>query len=139
MDLQMKLANDRFAEAYRSPEARSLPEWAVWRDEAWGTTFEPVVFVYNKRLLTGSDIPQTHGDLLHLLESRSEKFSGNITTYDTAALSGRTCDAATTRPAVMWRVRARKTGSSSSWPFAATLARIFRYWTAASSRNAASS
>ena len=82
MDLQMKLANDRFAEAYRSPEARSLPEWAVWRDEAWGTTFEPVVFVYNKRLLTGSDIPQTHGDLLHLLESRPEKFSGNITTYD---------------------------------------------------------
>ena len=82
MDLQIKLANDRYAEAYRSPEARNLPEWAVWRDEAYGTTFEPAVFVYNKRLLAQNEIPQTHSDLLHLLETRPDKFSGNITTYD---------------------------------------------------------
>ena len=82
MDLQMKLANDHYAEAYRSPESRGLPEWAVWRDEAYGTTFEPVVFVYNKRLLAANEIPQTHGDLLRLLEARSDKFSGNVTTYD---------------------------------------------------------
>jgi iron(III) transport system substrate-binding protein len=82
MDLQMKLANDRFAEAYRSPEAKSLPEWAVWRDEAWGTTFEPVVFVYNKRLVAPNEVPQTHGELLHLLQTRADKFAGNITTYD---------------------------------------------------------
>jgi iron(III) transport system substrate-binding protein len=82
MDLQIKLANDRYAEAYRSPEARNLPEWAVWRDEAYGTTFEPAVFVYNKRLLAPNEIPQTHSDLLHLLETRPDKFAGNITTYD---------------------------------------------------------
>lgn len=82
MDLQIKLANDRFAEAYHSPEARNLPTWAVWRDEAYGTTFEPVVFVYNKRLLAHNEIPQTHSDLLHLLETRPDKFAGNITTYD---------------------------------------------------------
>ena len=82
MDLQIKLANDRYAEAYRSPEARSLPEWAVWRDEAYGTTFEPVVFVYNKRLLAENEIPRTHSELQHLLETRADKFSGNVTTYD---------------------------------------------------------
>ncbi len=82
MDLQIKLANDRYADVYRSPEARNLPEWAVWRDEAYGTTFEPVVFVYNKRLLAPNEIPQTHSDLLHLLETRPDKFKGNITTYD---------------------------------------------------------
>jgi iron(III) transport system substrate-binding protein len=82
MDLQIKLANDRYAEPYRSPEAHNLPAWAVWRDEAYGTTFEPVVFVYNKRLLAANEVPQTHSDLLHLLETRADKFSGNITTYD---------------------------------------------------------
>jgi iron(III) transport system substrate-binding protein len=82
MDLQMKLANDRYAEAYRSPEARNLPQWSIWRDEAYGTTFEPVVFVYNKRLLAPDEIPQTHSDLQRLLETRPDKFSGNITTYD---------------------------------------------------------
>lgn len=39
MDLQMKLANDDYATRYKSPEAGSLPDWAVWRDTAYGTTF----------------------------------------------------------------------------------------------------
>ena len=51
MDLQMKLANDNFAARYKSPEATSLPEWAIWRDEAFGTTFEPAVFVYSTRFV----------------------------------------------------------------------------------------
>jgi len=82
MDLQIKLANDRYAEAYKSPEARFLPQWAVWRDEAYGTTFEPAVFVYNKRLLAPQEIPQTHSELLQLLTTRADRFSGNVTTYD---------------------------------------------------------
>ena len=49
MDLQMKLVNDNFVLRYRSPETASLPDWAVWRDAAYGTTFEPAVFVYSKR------------------------------------------------------------------------------------------
>jgi iron(III) transport system substrate-binding protein len=82
MDLQIKLANDRYAEAYKSPEARFLPEWAIWRDEAFGTTFEPAVFVYNKKLLSADEVPRTHSDLLRLLTTKREKFAGNITTYD---------------------------------------------------------
>jgi iron(III) transport system substrate-binding protein len=82
MDLQVKLANDNFAERYRSPETTSLPEWAVWRDAAYGTTFEPAVFVYNTRVVTGSDIPQTHADFVRLLTTQRDKYAGNVTTYD---------------------------------------------------------
>ena len=82
MDLQMKLANDDFALRYKSPEVASLPDWAVWRDTAFGTTFEPAVFVYNKRFVTGSDIPQTHAEFAQLLNTQREKYAGNVTTYD---------------------------------------------------------
>jgi ABC-type Fe3+ transport system substrate-binding protein len=35
----------------------------VWKNEAFGTTYEPLAFVYNKRLLSGDEIPQSHADL----------------------------------------------------------------------------
>ena len=82
MDLQMKLANDDYAQRYRSPEAAHLPEWAVWRDSAYGTTFEPVVFVYNKRFVTGADIPQTHAAFARLITTQHDKYAGNVATYD---------------------------------------------------------
>ncbi|HTT13270.1 MAG TPA: ABC transporter substrate-binding protein [Burkholderiaceae bacterium] len=82
MDLQFKLVNDGFAQVYRSPEASALPEWANWKNEAYGTTFEPVVFVYNERQLRGDDIPQTHADFVRLLKNKSERFKAKVTTYD---------------------------------------------------------
>ena len=47
MDLQIKLANDNYAADHRTPEIPFLPTWTVWRAEAFGTIFEPAVFVYN--------------------------------------------------------------------------------------------
>lgn len=82
MDLQVKLANDGFAARYASPESASLPDWAVWRETAYGTTFEPAVFVYNKRYVTGADIPQNHDDILRLLTTQQAKYAGNVTSYD---------------------------------------------------------
>jgi len=82
MDLQIKLANDGYAETYRSPEAPSLPDWAVWRDEAYGTTFEPAVFVYNRKLVPPDEVPHTHSEFLRLITSRPERYSGNVITYD---------------------------------------------------------
>ena len=82
MDLQFKLVNDGFAQAYRSPEGDNLPEWANWKNEAYGTTFEPVVFVYNERQLRGDEIPQTHADFARLLKDKPERFKGRVTTYD---------------------------------------------------------
>ncbi len=82
MDLQMKLANDNFAARYQSPEAPSLPDWAVWRNEAFGTTFEPAVFVYSTRFVTAAEVPHTHAEFLHLINSQPEKYGGNVITYD---------------------------------------------------------
>ncbi|HHW4680040.1 MAG TPA: ABC transporter substrate-binding protein, partial [Xylella taiwanensis] len=40
MDLQIKLANDGHALAYRSPWTRALPAWAQWRHEVFGIGYE---------------------------------------------------------------------------------------------------
>ena len=82
LDLQMKLVNDGHAAAYRSSETSSLPAWAKWRDEAFGTTFEPVCFAYNRQLLAAGDVPQTHAELVRLLQEQPERFRNRLATYD---------------------------------------------------------
>jgi len=82
MDLQVKLVNDGYALAYKSPEIAKLPEWAVWKNEAFGTTYEPVVFVYNKRLLKPEEVPQSHAELTRLLQEKPDRFKGKVTSYD---------------------------------------------------------
>lgn len=82
MDLQIKLANDGFAAAYDSPEASGLPAWAVWRSEAFGTTLEPLVFVHDERTLPSAQAPQSHADLVRLLEAQPDRFRGMMSTYD---------------------------------------------------------
>jgi iron(III) transport system substrate-binding protein len=82
MDLQVKLVDEGKAMAYKSPEASKLPGWAVYKDEAYGTTYEPAVFIYNKRLVTGGDIPQDHAAFAKILNTESAKFKGKVTTYD---------------------------------------------------------
>src|SRR5207249_6694827 len=82
MDLQFRLVNAGHALAYDSPEISKLPQWAVWKNLAFGTTYEPVVIAYNKRLLAADEIPQTHADLTRLLTEKRERFAGKIVTYD---------------------------------------------------------
>jgi len=80
MDLQMKLAAGGYAMQYKSVEAAKLPAWAVWKDTAYGTTFEPAAFVYNKRLLKPEEVPQTHADFVRIIQQ--PKFVDKVTTYD---------------------------------------------------------
>lgn len=80
MDLQIKLAAGGYALPYKSVEAAKIPGWAVWKDMAYGTTYEPAVFVYNKRLVTGAEIPQTHADFVRIIAQ--PKFKDKVTTYD---------------------------------------------------------
>jgi iron(III) transport system substrate-binding protein len=82
MDLQVKLVDDGQAMTYKSPEVAKLPAWAVYKDQAYGTTYEPAVFIYNKRLVTGNDIPQDHAGFAKLLNGETAKFKGKVTTYD---------------------------------------------------------
>jgi iron(III) transport system substrate-binding protein len=82
MDLQVKLVADGNAATYVSPEAANLPKWAVWQNQAYGTTYEPITFVYNKRLMAPVDVPADHGALLRLIRGRPEAFKGKLTAYD---------------------------------------------------------
>lgn len=84
MDSQMKLANDGYAQAYDSPELANLQDWAHWRNEIFGTTFEPVVMVYNKKRLAPAEVPQTHAQLANLLKKQPGRFNGRLTSYDVA-------------------------------------------------------
>jgi len=63
MDLQAKLVNDGYAQRYQSPERDALPDWARWRDETYGTTFEPVVFAWDRRAMSDRQAPHTHAEL----------------------------------------------------------------------------
>ena len=84
MDLQMMLVQAGHAAPYDSPEAKHLPAWAKWRDQAWGTTFEPVVFVYNKNLVAENEVPRDRAELSQLLTERGDKFKGKVTMFDVA-------------------------------------------------------
>lgn len=82
MDLQVKLVNDGYAMPHKSAETAKLPEWANWKNEAFGTTYEPVGIVYNKRLVPAGEVPQSHAEFIKLLNTQAEKYKGKVTTYD---------------------------------------------------------
>lgn len=82
MDLQIKLVNDGYAQPYVSPERGALPHWANWKDQAWGTTAEPIVFLYNRKLISDAAVPRGHVALLQYLEGHPAGRSAGVATYD---------------------------------------------------------
>ena len=86
-DLQIRLANDGYAQSYASPYAPKLPSWAVWRNEVYGFTFEPAVIVYNPKRYTEATVPRSRQDLLRLLEREQSSLQGRVGPYDIAARS----------------------------------------------------
>jgi iron(III) transport system substrate-binding protein len=79
MDSAMKLAT-QYGLAYASPESSKLPKWAIWKDTAYGTTYEPAAFIYNKRLVSANEVPTTHAALAKLVAD--PKFKNKVTSYD---------------------------------------------------------
>lgn len=82
MDLQTKLVNDGYALAHRSPQTEAAPAWSRWRHEAFGISYEPIVMVYNRRLLSAARAPQTRRQLLSLLRDPRGDLRGRVGTYD---------------------------------------------------------
>jgi len=82
MDLQIKLASDGYAAEYASPASPKLPPWAVWKNQAYGTTFEPIGFAYNKRLLKPEEVPQSHADLAKAVRTNPGRWTGKLCSYD---------------------------------------------------------
>lgn len=82
MDLQTRLVNDGYAQTYHSPYAASLPDWANWRDQAFGFTFEPAVMVYSKAAFIGHTLPLTHESLARQLREHPDFYRNRVGTYD---------------------------------------------------------
>lgn len=85
VDQLVRLANDGCAQPHRSTETLTVPGWANWRNEIFGFTFEPVVFVYDRRAVPAVDVPRSHEALADLLRRKPDTYRGRIGTYDIEA------------------------------------------------------
>lgn len=84
MDLQVKLVNDGYAAPHFSENAAASPQWAQWRNEAFGITFEPVVMVFNTDLMRGRPVPASRSELLADLRRDPGFWRKRVGTYDIA-------------------------------------------------------
>lgn len=85
MDLQMKLVNDGLTQRYVSPERRPhIARWDNWKNQAWATTAEPIVFIYNRKLLPDAEVPKDHVQLRAFLESHPAPTKLHLATYSVA-------------------------------------------------------
>jgi len=107
MDLQVKLVSDGYGMTYASPEIPAMPQWAVWNNAAYGTTFEPAVFVYNKRLVTADEVPKTHAEFAKLLTTKG---------INSAIKSPPTISKNPVSALCSLRRTAAKTSNSGIWP-----------------------
>ena len=82
MDLQIKLVNDGYAASHNSTETETMPDWANWRDQAFGFTYEPAVMVYNKALVPQLAEVTTRFDLAQSLTFDVGYLRNRIVTYD---------------------------------------------------------
>ncbi|MEN2980815.1 ABC transporter substrate-binding protein [Tistrella bauzanensis] len=82
VDQLLKLANDGCALAHLSPETETVPDWANWRNEVFGFSIEPAVFVYNARVVPEAEAPHTHVELADLLRRQIDRYAGRVGTYD---------------------------------------------------------
>ena len=82
MDLEMMLAADGYTDSYVSPEAKSLPAWAIYKDTLYATTVEPIGMIYNTKALPEADVPKTRADLIRFLTDNKDKLQGRIASFD---------------------------------------------------------
>lgn len=82
MDLQVKLANDGYAQQSNVALSSSWPKWANWRNTAYALTFEPAVFIYHKPSFAGREPPETRSELITYLQENADAIHGRIGTYD---------------------------------------------------------
>ncbi|CUB02176.1 ABC transporter substrate-binding protein [Marinomonas fungiae] len=82
MDLQLKLVNDGFTQAYRSDETSRLAKRAKWRDEVFAFSYEPVVMMVNKNAFVGGQLPEDRQSLLSYIRQNDEQVAGRMGTYD---------------------------------------------------------
>lgn len=81
MDLQYQMVEDGIAAPYASPETAALPDWAHG-DSIYATTYEPVVMVYNSKVIAPEEMPKSHAALAEWLVANKDAMQGKVATYD---------------------------------------------------------
>ncbi|MFT2111170.1 ABC transporter substrate-binding protein [Marinomonas sp. 2405UD68-3] len=87
MHLQIKLINDGYAQSYRSAQTNTLPDWASWRSELFGFTYEPAVIAYNHDFISHNSSVltpdlQSRERMLEYIRENSNRIKGKIGTFD---------------------------------------------------------
>ncbi|MBH9981845.1 ABC transporter substrate-binding protein [Bartonella sp. B10834G6] len=82
MDLQYQMIQADLSAEYETPELGNIPTWAEYNKRLYGITFEPVVFVYNDKLVKTEEMPKTRAGLAKFLTENKDRFKGKVTTYD---------------------------------------------------------
>ena len=82
MDLQVDLVNRGLALPLPIPTEWLPPDWARWRNELFGFTFEPAAVLYNTQLLNVGDLPRSHRDLPSYIRDNEAALHGRIGGYD---------------------------------------------------------
>lgn len=82
MDQQALLIERGDALPYDPVEADGLPTWARLANLGWSTTLEPIAIVYDRRQLSGAEVPASHADLRRLLEAEPARFDRKLVLYD---------------------------------------------------------
>jgi iron(III) transport system substrate-binding protein len=67
---------------YDSPEKKHLPGWAVVNDMIYNVSSDPMVIVYNKKILTANLRPRGIEELAKIVDEHPKTFQNRITTYD---------------------------------------------------------
>lgn len=82
MDLQYQMVEDGIAAEYVSPEKGAVPSWSTSGDKIYGITYEPVVMVYNSKLVSAEEMPDTRAGLASWLTANKARMAGKVATYD---------------------------------------------------------
>lgn len=85
MDLQVDLVNRGLAQRIPLPADIAPPDWATWRAELYGFTFEPAVMVYDRRAIAAHELPASHRDLAAFVRENESRLRGRIGGYDLRA------------------------------------------------------
>ena len=82
MDRQMELVLEGHALPHRSPEAKTLPQGAAYRDLAWATTVEPLLTLVNRDLFDTRLPAGSLAEMTAALRSAPDRFRHRVACYD---------------------------------------------------------
>ncbi|MGB0662495.1 MAG: ABC transporter substrate-binding protein [Pontibacterium sp.] len=82
MNYQVKLVNDGYASPNSNIETSLLPDWAHWRDEVFGFTYEPIAIAINRKIVGEGAKPSNRDEVLQLIRQAPDKFYGKVGLLD---------------------------------------------------------